>query len=65
MPVTLVTDEAESTSVTARVLSTFLDALAAEEGYEDVAKRLRETMLTRADLSERALRTALFEGDVP
>jgi hypothetical protein len=45
------------------VLDAFLTALADEEGFADVAGRLRKTLLEDGKRSEAALRAALFEGD--
>lgn len=50
-------------SVIDRVLSAFSEAVAATEGFEDVAKRLAETLIAKKDLSEAALHRALFEAD--
>lgn len=51
-------------SVVDRVLTEFVDAVAAEEGYADVAERLREAILEKHDMSETALQGAMFGVDL-
>ena len=46
------------------VLDAFLNTLADEQGFTDVATRLRKTLLEDGKRSEAALRAALFEEDV-
>jgi len=48
-------------SVVDRVLTAFTKSLAEEDGYSDIAARLRETLLDKRDFSETALELALFE----
>ena len=52
-------------SVAGRVLAAFVDAVAEDAELADVGERLRQTVLTNDDLSEAALRKALFGGDEP
>ena len=52
-------------SVVDRVLLSFVDAVEADEEVKDLAGRLRETLVVKHNLSEAALRAALFESDVP
>ena len=52
-------------SVAGRVLAAFVDAVADDADLADVGERLRQTVLTKNDLSEAALRKALFGGDEP
>lgn len=47
-------------SVAKRVLTTFVDAVADEPGFKDVAERLRKTIIEDDKLSEAALRHAMF-----
>jgi hypothetical protein len=54
-----------SASVCDRVLSVFVDAIAEDPYVGDIADRLRETVLVNGDVSEPALRKALFGGDEP
>ena len=56
-------DASESLSVTDRVLTAFIQAVAAEEGYKDIAVRLNETLLVKRNFAEAALRSALFDSD--
>ncbi len=53
-----------SESVVDRILGSFVDAVAEQDGLEEVASRLRETILEKKALSEEALRDALF-GKTP
>jgi hypothetical protein len=53
-----------SESVINRILGSFVDAVAEQEGLQEVASRLRETILEKKQLSEEALRDALF-GKTP
>ena len=53
------------TSVTRRILSAFVDALALEEDLASVADRLRAAMIDDGDLTERGLRQALFGSNPP
>lgn len=48
-------------SVVDRVLTEFTEAVAGEDGYADVAKRLRIALLEKRDVSEAALERALFD----
>jgi hypothetical protein len=50
-------------SVAGRVLAAFVDAVTEDAELADVGERLRQTVLTNNDLSETALRKALFGGD--
>jgi hypothetical protein len=52
-------------SVTDRVLSAFIEAVAATDGLGDVSKRLADTLIAKKDLTEAALHRALFEADQP
>ncbi|MCJ7996904.1 hypothetical protein J5N58_20785 [Rhizobium cremeum] len=47
-------------SVAATILGEFFDALQAEEGFEDVANRLRKVVLEDGVFAEPSVRTALF-----
>ncbi|MBU2326189.1 MAG: hypothetical protein KJ755_02335 [Alphaproteobacteria bacterium] len=47
-------------SVAATILGEFFDALQAEEGFEDVANRLRKVVLEDGVFAEPSIRTALF-----
>ena len=51
-------------SVAARILGSFIDAVAQVDGFEDVATRLRKTVIEDRQLTEVALREALF-GKTP
>lgn len=57
---TLQEDE-KTLSVVDRVLTAFITAVAAEDGYGEIASRLKATLLNKRDLSEAALERALFE----
>lgn len=46
--------------VVQRVLDAFVSAVAAEEGYAEVAARLRDSLAKKGGRSEAALKTALF-----
>ena len=50
-------------SVAQRVLDTFVDAVAEDSEVGETADRLREAILVNGDLSDAALRKALFGGD--
>lgn len=50
-------------SVAGQVLQTFIDALAAEAGYEDIAARLKSEIIDKRSMSEASLRGAIFGGD--
>ena len=52
-------------SVARRVLGSFVDAVGEDPEVGDTADRLRATILENGDLSEPALRKALFGGDEP
>ena len=47
-------------SVVTRILTSFVDAVDAEDDLKEVAERLRETVVEKRELNEAALRTALF-----
>lgn len=57
---TLQEDE-KTLSVVDRVLTAFVTAVAAEDGYDEIASRLKATLLNKRDLSEAALERSLFE----
>ena len=50
-------------TVADRVLTAFVDAVAEESDLAEVAERLRKTLFVERNLSDAALRTALFGGD--
>jgi hypothetical protein len=52
-----------TTPVVQRVLDSFLDAVAAEDGYLEVTTRLRATLGEKGGRSEAALKAALFGPD--
>lgn len=52
-------------SVVDRVLAAFVKAIGEEDGYGDVAERLRATLLDKRDMNEAALARALFEVEEP
>lgn len=52
-------------SVLHQVYGAFADALGAQEGYKEVAERLRQALIKDGGRSEAALRTALFGSDRP
>jgi len=51
-------------SVSGRILKSFVDAVAEIQGLEDVAARLQDTVIVKKQFSEKALREALF-GKTP
>jgi hypothetical protein len=53
-----------STSVSGRILKSFVDAVGEIKGMEDVAARLHDVVIVKKQFSERALREALF-GKMP
>lgn len=67
------TSDAQSTAEAAdgpgtvvdRVLSSFIDAVQADDDVNDLAERLRQTLVEKHNMSEAALRTAMFESDLP
>lgn len=60
-----VADAEDTLSVLDRVLVEFMKALAEEEGFGDIANRLKETLLDKRDMSETALGRAIFEVEQP
>lgn len=50
-------------SVAKRVLGAFVDAVAEDSDVGEIADRLREAVLVNGDLSEAALKKALFGED--
>lgn len=54
-------EDDKTLSVVDRVLTTFTKAVATEDGFGDIAVRLKATLLDKRDLSEAALERALFE----
>jgi hypothetical protein len=57
-------DEATTAKpVVQRVLDAFVEAVAAEEGYTEVAARLRATLAVKGGRNEASLKTALFGPD--
>ncbi len=57
------TDKGEAQSVVGQVLQEFIDALATNSGYEDIAARLKTEIIDKPSTSEAALRRALFGED--
>lgn len=57
----LESDDDSTRSVVDRVLIAFTKAVGEEDGYGDIAIRLKATVLDERDLSEAALERALFE----
>lgn len=47
-------------SVVERILSAFVAAVSAEEGFEEIAHRLNSKLIEEKDHSESALEVALF-----
>ena len=47
-------------SVVERILREFLAAVAAEEGFEEISRRLKSTLIEEKDYSHSALELALF-----
>lgn len=47
-------------SVVDRVLTEFVEAVEAEDGYKEIADRLHQALLAKKDLSEASLERALF-----
>ncbi|MBS3025645.1 hypothetical protein [Acidiphilium multivorum] len=60
-----VADAEDALSVVDRVLVEFTKVLAEEEGFGDIANRLKETLLDKRDMSETALGRAIFEVEQP
>jgi hypothetical protein len=60
-----VADAEDTLSVVDRVLVKFTKALAEEEGFGDIANRLKETLLDKRDMSETSLGRAIFEVEQP
>jgi hypothetical protein len=60
-----IADDKDTLSVVDRVLAEFTKALAEEEGFGDIANRLKETLLDKRDMSEAALGRAIFEVEQP
>ena len=56
-------EEATPKSVVVRVLETFIASVEAVDGYQDVAARLRDTLLGKGSRSETTLKAALFGND--
>ncbi len=54
----------EIQDVPTRAISHFLDLLAKEEGYTEIAMRLREEILVRGKSSETSIRKAIFGDDL-
>lgn len=55
----------DTISVVERVFVEFTKALAEEEGFDDIASRLKETLLDKRDMGEAALGRAIFEVEPP
>jgi hypothetical protein len=60
-----IADDKDSLSVVDRVLVEFTRALAEEEGFGDIAIRLKEALLDKRDMSEVTLGRAIFEVEQP
>jgi len=60
-----IADAEDSLSVVDRVLLEFTKALAKQEGFGDIAVRLKETLLDKRDMSETSLGRAIFEVEQP
>lgn len=54
------TTESSDLSVVDRVLTEFINAVAAEDGYSEISARLKDAILEKRDFSEAALERALF-----
>jgi len=52
--------ESNDLSVVDRVLTEFINAVAAEDGYLEISARLKDGILEKRDFSEAALERALF-----
>jgi hypothetical protein len=55
----------QSGTVVDRVLVSFIEAVHADEDVKELAERLRQTLIEKHNMSEAALRTAMFESDLP
>lgn len=60
-----IADDKDTLSVVDRVLVEFTEALAEEEGFGDIAIRLKKTLLDERDMSEVSLGRAIFEVEQP
>lgn len=47
-------------SVVERILREFVAAVCAEEGFEEISRRLKSTLIEEKDFSDSALEMALF-----
>lgn len=54
------TIETNDLSVVDRVLTEFINAVAAEDGYSEISARLKDAILEKRDFNEAALERALF-----
>lgn len=54
------TTESSDLSVVDRVLTEFIKAVAAEDGFSEISARLKDTILEKRDFNEAALERALF-----
>lgn len=52
--------ESNDLSVVDRVLTEFINAVAAEDGYSEISARLKGAILEKRDFSEVAIERALF-----
>lgn len=52
--------ESNDLSVVDRVLTEFINAVAAEDGYSEISVRLKGAILEKRDFSEVAIERALF-----
>ncbi|EJJ26564.1 hypothetical protein [Rhizobium sp. CF142] len=53
--------EYDELSVVDRILTEFVNAVAAEDGYSDISIRLRHVILEKRDFNESSLERALFD----
>ncbi|QGJ72873.1 hypothetical protein [Sinorhizobium meliloti] len=54
------TDTSNDLSVVDRVLTEFINAVAAEDGYSEISARLKDAILEKREFNEAALERALF-----
>ena len=55
----------QSGTVVDRVLMSFVEAVQADDEVKDLAERLRQTLIENQNMSEAALRAAMFESELP
>ena len=53
----------KSLNVSDTIVSNFLDQLGLDDGFGEIASKLREVLLTETTISEKAIRKAMFQED--